>query len=149
MSPTKVRGSDVRPLGVTWKVTLYCGGRVWVGPGVPILTNLVVSGTTVVVGTTVVTIVVGAVGVTGGVGAGWVQPAAKRRAATRKSRTYHGVFFMLERSLSSRYNPFHWNFHRSALQDLWRIPMRDGEKIFIKIAGNTSLFNQSWYLVVK
>lgn len=68
----------VRLFGVTWKVRLYSGGRVWVGPGVPMLPGDVV-------GTGVMTVVGTGVGVAGGVGDGWVHPAVSRMMVSSRN----------------------------------------------------------------
>jgi len=76
---------------------MYWGGRVWVGPGVPIPAGTVVgSGVTtgMVVGIAVGGALVG-VGVAGG--AGWVQPATARKATTITTARPGMIFFMVDR----------------------------------------------------
>jgi hypothetical protein len=92
-----MRGFAVFPFDVTWKATMYWGGRLWVGPGVPIPEGAVVgSGVTtgIVVGTGVggALVVVGVAG-----GAGWVQPAMARKATARPTARAGIMFFMVDR----------------------------------------------------
>jgi hypothetical protein len=86
--PTYVRGSVVRPFVWTWNVREYSGGRVWVGPGVPM-----VAGSAVVTGAVVEGTLWVGVAVAGGVTGAWVHPAKTRsRVTTDKIRIRENFF---------------------------------------------------------
>ena len=86
--PTYVSGSVVLPFVVTWNVREYWGGRVWVGPGVPMPTGCVGVAVASVVGGTDV-----GVAVAGGVSGAWVHPAKTRsRVTTDRIRIRENFF---------------------------------------------------------
>lgn len=114
---TYVSGSVVLPFVVTWNVREYWGGRVWVGPGVPMPAGSVVA---TVVGVSVGTVV--GVAVAGGVSGAWVHPAKNRSSVTRDRARIKEIFFIPCSGTTSRYNHCYnyltgFSGHRTLEQD--------------------------------